>query len=238
MHQLAASPLVVKGTHTRSRRPDALGASQAGPRRCPGAPARSCVHTRFLVASRGLCSRPAPWPDKREHVHHPGVGNEEPGVRSPQSWPSSSVSGNKRTLQREALCRAGPSQLTASAGAGPWAQPYLGGGRGLERCFCRQGLSHGTGPAGAGTDRLALSPGVQRQRVGVRAGSEVQKHARRPGPGQGQERALRSLALATVWGRGEHAIHLPFGQSLSSGMLGPRYKPYHNAYHCPAYTDE
>ena len=163
------------------------------------------------------------------------VHEEELGVRSPRSWPSFSVSGNKRTLQREALCRAGPPQLTASAGAGPWAQPYLGGGRGL----VPSGSQPRDSPAGAGTDRLALSPGVQSQRVGVRAGSEVKKHTRRAGPGQGQERALGSLALAAEsGGEGNTPIHLSFGQRLSSGMLGQHSKPYHNPYHCPVYTDK
>ena len=147
----------------------------------------------------------------------PGGGHEEElGVRSPRSWPLFSVSGNKRTLQREALCRAGPPQLTASAGAGPWAQPYLGGGRGL----VPSGSQPRDSPAGAGTDRLALSPGIQSQRVGVRAGSEVQKHTRRAGPGQGQERALGSLALATESGAvGNTPIHLSFGQACLQGCL-------------------
>ena len=116
-------------------------------------------------------------------------------------------------LQREAPWgRAGPSQLTASARAGPWAQPYLGGDRGLLRCFCRQGLNHGKGPARAETDRLALSPGIQRQRVGVRAGGEVRKHTHRTGPGGGRERALSSPALAAESGGAENMLfHFSFG---------------------------
>lgn len=140
----------------------------------------------------------------------------------------------------ERLC-AGPVLPSSQPlqGQGPGHSPTLEGAMGLCGASAVRVSNHRKGPAGAGTDRLALSPGVQRQRVGVRAGGEVQKHTRRAGPGQGRERVLRSLALAAEsGGAGNTPIHLSFGQSLSSGMLGQRYKPCHNPYHCPAYTDK